>query len=291
MASPATHPESALSFSSPAPNAKFFISHDAVWPSMLFQTNAQLSAGQELTWEWTLHWLTFSQHGVAKTNVNSWDAKADVENLGGTLTVQVTGPNGAKALLSVLLLGTQPDVADVSSYLNANPNSSGFDKILNHETSLKHFDATGYPKKSFDNGYGMAQLTNPAPSFTQVWNWKQNIDAGLVLFGQKRALALAYLSQGGRSYTDDQLQRETISRWNGGPYHTHDPQAGWVRNPHILCDSQTSNIGWDLTDSDNKGKTEAELHARDASAYRHAPAPDASWGYFGVCYADRILGA
>jgi hypothetical protein len=37
--------------------------------------------------------------------------------------------------------------------------------------------------------------------------------------------------------------------------------------PNVLCDTQTGNIGWDMTKSENKDKTEAELRARDKGAY------------------------
>jgi len=81
-----------------------------------------------------------------------------------------------------------------------------------------------------------------------------------------------------------------VSRWNGGAYHVwSNAQNAWVRNPTVLCDSKTGNIGWDMTKPDNSGKSEAALHQRDAGKYRHAPGASDSWGYFGVCYADRLL--
>ncbi len=82
------------------------------------------------------------------------------------------------------------------------PNSAGFDKIIEHESKFKHFNMRNEPIKSFDNGYGMCQLTNPAPTFDQVWNWKMNVEAALNLFEQKRANAIVYLSQNNRTYTN-----------------------------------------------------------------------------------------
>ncbi len=275
----------------PALHAKFYISKGAEWPSIVFQTDAALTPGQQITWQWSIQWLNFSKQGVVKTSDSFWDAKTVIDNLGGTLTVHATGPTGLKAVTAVQVLGVQPDANNITAYLCGKPNSAGFDKILNHETHLKHFDSMGYPKKSFDGGFGIAQLTTPTPDYAHIWNWKLNIDAGLILFAQKRTMAIAYLSQSGRSYSDNQLLRETVCRWNGGSYHIWDAKAGWVRNPMVLCDSRTGNIGWDTTDPTNKGKSEAELHARDASAYRHAPGADAAWSYFGVCYADAILSA
>jgi hypothetical protein len=103
--------------------------------------------------------------------------------------------------------------------------------------------------------------------------------------------ALAYLTQSGRAYSADQLKREAVCRWNGGAYHEWDAKTNrWVRSPHVLCDSMAGNIGWDLTDPANKGKSETELHKRDSGAYSGAPPAGAHWKYSGVCYADRILG-
>ena len=114
----------------------------------------------------------------------------------------------------------------------------------------------------------MCQLTTPTPTFEQVWNWKRNVDGGLALFAQKRAAAITYLSQSGRSYTDDQLRYETVCRWNCAKSPVWDQATGgWVRPSHILCDSQTGNIGWDMTLDANKGKTEAQLRARDSGSY------------------------
>jgi hypothetical protein len=207
--------------------------------------------------------------------------------MGGTLTVTATA-GGQSATVSVKITGQNPTSQQATTYLTAQPNSDGFDKLLEHESHFKHFNASGEPIKSFDNGYGMAQLTSPAPSYEQVWNWKSNIDGGLTLFGQKRAAALTYLTQSNRTYTSDQLKYEAVCRWNGGSYHTWDGTK-WVRNPDILCDAATGNIGWDMTDSENTGKTAADLRKRDKDTYSRRPA-DAHWKYLGVCYADAVLG-
>jgi hypothetical protein len=45
-----------------------------------------------------------------------------------------------------------------------------------------------------------------------------------------------------------------------------------------------------MNDSENAGKNEAQLHARDKSSYSGRPGQNAHWKYFGICYADHILG-
>jgi hypothetical protein len=77
----------------------------------------------------------------------------------------------------------------VTSYLATKPGGDGFDRIIQNESKFKHFDANSVPVKSFDKGYGMCQLTRPAPTFEQAWNWKANVDQRLALFAQKRTAA------------------------------------------------------------------------------------------------------
>ena len=274
-----------LKIAAPAAKAVFQIGVAADWPSMLFKTDGS----GEHKWKWTIVWRTFNKSGTATTAGNEWDAKAAVTNLGGALTVEATASAG-NASVAVSITGTNPLAADVTAYVGLNPNGVGFDKILSHETKMKHFGPTGEPIKSFDNGYGMAQLTTPTPTFEQVWNWKLNVDGGIKLFQQKVSAAKTYLSQSGRTYTQGQLKFEAVCRWNGGSYHTWDATAkAWARNPAMLCDTKTGNIGWDMTDDKNKGKTEADLRKRDQSGYSSPPKADDHWKYSGVCYADAVL--
>jgi hypothetical protein len=291
-----------MRFVKPKTNEIFTITSAPAWPSLEFETDA---TGPH-KWQWTIEWGTFKKTGTATTPNNKWNAMA-VTNYGGTLTVRAEADSpapGAGALagvshalskgsttISVKLKGTNPSAAEVNAYLATKSDSAGFEKIIEHEANCKHFNAASEPIKSFDGGYGMCQLTNPTPTFEQVWNWKQNIDGGLKLFAQKRTSAIAYLTQSGRSYTGDQLKYEAVCRWNGGAYHEWDAKGGaWVRPSHILCDSKTGNIGWDMNHADNKGKTEAELRKRDSASYSKPPTATAHWKYLGVCYADRVLG-
>jgi hypothetical protein len=278
-----------LKIISPAPASIFQVVADPVWPAIPFRIAEDLAAGQQLTWDWQIQWHTFSKKGTVVTTTNTWDAKDAVGGLGGVLTVTVRGPGG-QATASVQIAGTNPAAEAILAYLASQPDSAGFDRILQHETQMMHFDSKGQPRASFDCGFGMCQLTTPAPTFEQCWSWKLNIDAGLALYAAKRQAASHYLSQNGRVFTADQLTRETVARWNGGAYHVwSSAQNAWIRNPAVLCDSKTGNIGWDMTKPDNCGKNEAALHQRDAGKYRHAPGASDSWGYFGVCYADRLL--
>jgi hypothetical protein len=219
-----------------------------------------------------------------------WNPALAIASRGGTLTVTATSGTDS-AMTSVTIVGTNPSAAEVMAYLASRPGSDGFGAIIAHETGTVHFNKSSVPMRSGDKGYGLCQLTNPRPTFEQVWNWQRNIDGGLALFAQKRNAAMAFLGQSGRPFTQEQLRFESVSRWNGGPYHRWDEQAKqWVRNPDILCDTKTGNIGWDLTDPENKGKTEAALRTRDKATYTVPRPAGVHWNFFGVCYADRVLG-
>lgn len=274
-----------MNFTNPVPNTVFTIDAALAWPAIVFETDVQ---GPH-TWQWTMTWDAFTASGSASTAANTWNAAPALVNRGGLLTVTAIAGE-ATATMTVNIKGMNPAASDVTNYLATKPNSDGFERIIQQETKLQHFNASRVPIKSFDKGYGMCQLTNPTPSFEQVWNWQHNVDAALILFALKRASAATYLGQSGRTYTEEQLKYETVCRWNGGRYNRWDPAVNmWVRTPSILCDSQTGNIGWDMTDPENAGKTEAQLRARDGASYSNPPRPGAHWKYFGVCYADHVL--
>lgn len=270
----------------PAANAVFTIAANAVWPSMVFETDLK----GPTVWSWSVVWMNLRRGGSSNTAGNVWDATSTVTGLGGTFTVTASA-KGAVASVVVKIKGSNPTTVQVDGYLAAKPNAPGFNKIIAQETKGIHFTPVGEPVRSFDNGYGICQLTTPPPTYEQIWNWKANVDAGVQLFAQKRTSAIAYLTQAGRSYTQSQLVRESICRWNGGAYHVWDAhKAAWVRPDHILCDTGTGNIGWDLNDPANSGKTAQQLHSRDAATYGRAPATGSHWKYIGVCYADHLLG-
>lgn len=274
-----------MKFIKPRMDETFTITAAPEWPSIKFETDEKGAH----TWNWSIEWGKFKKSGKDTTTGSAWDAKEAIINYGGKLTVRVEA-NKKSASITVKVKGTNPTDTIVKQYLLTKANSAGFDKIIGHESKFKNFNSQNEPIKTFDNGYGMCQLTTPAPNYEQVWNWKKNVDGGLELFEKKRQSAITYLSQSQRTYTSDQLKYETVCRWNGGSYHEWDTtNKKWVRNSDILCDSNTGNIGWDINDEKNSGKTEAELRKRDSSKYSKPPDSNSHWKYSGVCYADKIL--
>jgi hypothetical protein len=301
--------ENTLTWVSPAENAVFKITKDAELPDIVFEFCPQ-SVG-DYKWSWTIEWnakvsglrerarkgnalRTFKESGSFVSRNSMWTVNFSEKVLGGTLTVKVSF-NGKTLVRAVVIKGQNPTPASVATYVATLDDMIGFEKLLEQETNSKHFiDFDSEPIVAFDKGYGITQMTNPAPTYEQAWNWKANILAGSSIYKDKVRIAKKYLGQAGRTYTKNQLRHEIFSRWNGGSYHSWDTvSATWVRKSNVLCDSNTGNIGWSTDKEKNKDKTEAELRKRDKDTYSKGSAgqsDDHPWEYKGVCYADHVLG-
>jgi hypothetical protein len=290
----------------PKSGEKFSIDENAAFPSITFEIATDEPAPYE--WSWTISWpagvsglkesakrgkslKTYSEKGESfKQDAKTWTVNLS-KVIGGTLTVVVkAGKENFKR--SIYIVGKNPSKTDVVSFLNTINDIKGFEELLEQESKFKHFiNADNMPVVAFDGGYGMTQMTTPAPTYEQIWSWKENIKGGTSLYKDKQKIAKNYLSQHKRTYTDEQLKLETWSRWNGGAYHIWDEkEKAWVRNPDILCDTATGNIGWNTKLESNKEKTEAELHERDANTYAKPKEkkPENQWKYTGICYADHV---
>jgi hypothetical protein len=233
---------------------------------------------------------SFSESGSVETQDKFWVASIG-KIIGGNLTVEVDAGE-EKFRRRVKINGTDPAQVDVENLLASLSNTDGFSKILAQESKFKNFIEFDHePIVAFDNGYGMTQMTNPAPTYEQIWNWKENVKGGVKLYQDKQKAAKIYLTQAGRTHTAEQLRLETWSRWNGGGYHTWSiSKKDWERNDAMLCDTKTGNIGWEMMLEDNKDKSENELHTRDEATYKN-PKKDKkadTWKYTGICYADHL---
>lgn len=300
--------QSTLTWVSPAENEVFKIDQDATLPVIAFEFRAQFVG--DIKWSWVIEWEakvsglkerarkdnalnTFNESGSFVSGEKTWTADFSGQVLGGTLTVKVQV--GQKSLTrTVVIKGQNPVRESIATYVASLDGMTGFEKLLEQETGSKHFiDFDGEPIVAFDKGYGITQMTNPAPSYEQAWNWKANILGGSSIYKDKVRIAIKYLGQSGRSYTTEQLEHEVFSRWNGGSYHEWDTVSrSWVRKKNILCDANTGNIGWSMDNEKNQDKTEAELHERDVDTYKKGTkgqSEDHPWTYQGVCYADHVL--
>jgi len=126
-----------------------------------------------------------------------------------------------------------------------------------------------YPIRGFDPrgtiGYGLAQLTSPAPEVHDLWDWTWNVSNAMSRLNAFRDDAMTYCRQvqggspwssatGGRppnegtaypdapDFTDNELDLEMLARWNGGyRYHDFDPDSGsWQRRLPPGQDAGTS---------------------------------------------------
>lgn len=302
-----TSSKPSLTWISPAEADVFHITADALMPEIIFEFEASFVG--EYTWSWTIEWeakasglrererkdgalRVFKDSDTFVSREKSWRLDLNGKILGGKLFVEVV-IGDEKLSRSISFKGQNPSPTQVTEYVETLEGLTGFDGLLAQETRTRHFiELDGEPIVSFDQGYGIAQMTHPAPSYEQAWNWKANILAGSSLFKDKVRIAKSYLGQGGRSYTQDQLRRETFSRWNGGAYHQWDSQMGhWVRRKSILCDTATGNIGWAMNKPQNAGKTESQLRERDKATYNRGTrgqSGEHAWSYNGVCYADHV---
>lgn len=291
---------------SPELGAVCRIDSSAVMPVVRFEI--ETVEPPPYVWRWRIAWdakvsglretakrgallKTYATKGEFSSDRKHWDV--DLGGVfGGRLRVEVTaGTMLFKRYIDVR--GINPSANEIEAVVKSIPDVDGLTSLLKQESHGKHFiEADGEPIVAFDNGYGITQMTNPAPSYEQVWSWKENVRAGARLYQEKQKLAKAYLSQSGRSYSAEQLRLETWSRWNGGAYHIWSEQKkAWIRNDSILCDSETGNIGWDATLEGNKGKSETDLHARDKGSYANPKKDkkdDNQWKYTGICYADHV---
>jgi hypothetical protein len=291
----------------PAENEIFYIDEEANFPKINFELD--LAENQECIWTWDIHWAAatsglreskkrgraikqWSEKGKQIHGSNSWLADLNGHCLGGTLTVSVK-ISEKTFRRSVRILGTNPSEEKIRSYIATFEEIPGFDRIVLKESKYKQFiNADREPIVAFDGGYGLTQLTNPKPKYNEAWDWKANIRAGVELYRAKRKECKNYLAggkNGKRSYTEEQLELETWCLWNSGRYHVWDEKnKKWIRDPRILDDNQTANIGWDITRPENKGKSEEELHNRDKDEYSKPPTDKSSWRYSGIVYADHI---
>lgn len=291
----------------PSSGEIFFIDEDAKFPSIIFEIETNEQGPYE--WTWNLSWpaavsglkestkrgkilktFSFSEKNNFKQDTKKWLANFSGKIMGGTLTVQVKA--GSELFKrSIYIRGKNPGEQRIKNFLATIDDVKGFEKLLEQESKFKNFiNSDNQPVVAFDGGYGLTQMTNPAPNFMQVWNWKENVKGGTNLYKQKQRNAKEHLSKHKRTYTDDQLKLETWSLWNGGNYHIWDEiNHVWIRNPNMLSDTQTGNIGWNMSNEKNKGKTETELHKRDKDEYKNPPKKaNRLWDYSGVFYADHL---
>lgn len=189
------------------------------------------------------------QSNAVGSDTSRWFVDWDDKVRGGvaeTLSVNVqVGGKRYQALKRrpFSVLGKNPPVSDVKAGLNVDEQVIVF---MESYPKWCHF-SEGLPIFGAPHGYGLMQLDNPRATDEQVWNWRENRDAGVLLFADKRNEALAFpgrirararsgkLPIGFQNATDfsneEQLLKEAFQRYNGGTYwnwvpaRPNDPQS------------------------------------------------------------------
>ena len=181
------------------------------------------------------------------TSVGQW-TPAFPNLAGGGLAISVNYANSNTMLMNLKIYGSNPDKETLKSLLTPPPDNRfdpSFDQVIAYmETNVTNkglvqfwhqfdtstapmggpVDALGNPitglplhSKSDCCGYGAMQLTNPAPTIDQLWDWVSNINGGKQVITSKYTQAKAYLDQH-PSYTVPMLEEETYQRYNTGHF-------------------------------------------------------------------------
>jgi hypothetical protein len=139
---------------------------------------------------------------------------------GGTLTISVTANVGGITTRGMAegwrVQGTNPNKEEVCGALPDDTHR----KIACAESSMQQFvraDGEGdawYPNFSADGllGVGICQITNPPATDDQVWNWRENVNAGVMLYSQKKREAQAYPARVAKSA----MFLALVKRYNDG---------------------------------------------------------------------------
>lgn len=140
---------------------------------------------------------------------------------GGVLTVTVsvrigTAPPITATSTGLTIVGSNPSPAQIKAFANSiGATKVRFRKQMRQESSLEQFRSTGWPKYSSDNlgGVGLCQITRPAPTPDQVWNWKENVRAGWSLYLEKERIARGYPA----AVRNGATFRALVTAWNAQP--------------------------------------------------------------------------
>lgn len=279
----------------------FYIDEDAKFPEIIFEIKTDAPGPYE--WEWAITWTAeackqsdgksrfaakkkavFSKNGNFKSEEKKW--KADLaEVLGGNLIVKVKS-GSIVFVRKIVVLGKNPSREKVISEIDLYPDKNNGNlakKIFTQESRYRQYYSDNAPLVSFDNGYGLGQLTNPTPSYEQIWNWKSHVSEVVKKrIPSARTTAKNYLDKH-PGYTQEQCDLETLAAYNGIPkkqrYHNwSETDKKWVVNENIICDPDQSNKGWMMTEEENKDKKLPDLKSNKKSK----PI------YTGRCYAEHI---
>lgn len=150
------------------------------------------------------------------------------------VSVRVGSATLTAARRGLTIIGSNPSPALIRAQANAiGANKARFRKLMRQESSLEQFRANGWPKYSSDNlgGVGLCQITHPAPTADQTWNWKSNLQAGWNLYLEKERIARRYPA----TVRASSAFRAMVQAWNAQPARRGLPPIA-VRLPEYTAD-------------------------------------------------------
>jgi hypothetical protein len=224
----------------PAPVTEIVITGTPQMPLMSFRANVR-GADPTVVQRTAFHWVlainfdaSNCRHGprrtISKTQRQTIIGDAFIpffsEIRGGSLTVTVTATiNGRRItdhLSNVRIVATNPTRQDLFAAL---PHNTLRRVCLQESIGGRQFDAPPNggvgrcPLWSGDGlgGVGLFQITNPAPTDDEVWNWRTNVAGGIRIFGQKLAAARGYAAQVRGTHRFRQL----VDAFNAGRHARH----------------------------------------------------------------------
>ncbi len=184
----------------------------------------------------------------------------ETDVMGGELTVKVNYYQNLQGEKKYKFKGTNPGQIEIEKMIT----DPTLRKIACAESRYKQFRAdreggVGFPEiggGGVSGGAGIMQLYSPKPTPEQVWNWRENIKAGMSLYKEKRRQALALpkielkevnkkrkllglaLCKSLPALDAEQLEKETVRRYNCGaeykwePWDAPDCDGKWVSDPY-----------------------------------------------------------
>lgn len=279
----------------------FYIDDHAEFPEIVFEIKTDEDG--PYVWEWLISWTpeacpqaegkkrfkaknstVFSKNGSFNSDNKKWKCELGAV-IGGDLIVKVKTVE-TTFVRKVTILGKNPSKEKVQTEIDSwktKEDNELAKKIFTQESRYRHFYSDNQPLTSFDNGYGLGQLTNPVPTYEQIWNWKAHTAEILKnRLPSHRKRAKKYLDEHG-GYTSEMLDMETLAcynGWSGGQHYWNwdGTTKKWEINNNVICDPNQSNKGWIISQSENKDKSLEELK-KD---------PKAKLVYTGRCYAEHI---
>ena len=135
-----------------------------------------------LNYSWELKSSYGGRYGGSvsgSTSSRNWRPDWGGQLFGGYLKVKVSTVVNYKKLTATrtfAIYGKNPDAGQLRPHMGG---PWFFAKLVRAESScLQFYPSGGGLPRSDGQGYGLTQLTNPAPEHAQVWNWTANLNEG-----------------------------------------------------------------------------------------------------------------